>query len=265
MPTVAEYSGGGDPDRILPLLWRRLRPVARDHPPLGRKPRLTLDAVVSAAIALADVDGLVGVSMNRVAAALRVGAMTLYTYVRSKAELIDLMVDEVLAERTLPTPGEHRPPAWRAQVGLYADRTRAMYRRHPWLCHVSTVRPPIGPGMLAEREYVLSTLTGTGLTLRQINAAALAITAVVTATASLEAQSEQLERSTGQSNDAWWQERTRLWEEYFDVDAHPTMTHLWNHGGFHGSTAEAMRVVHEFGFERLLDGIDALVAGNGRA
>jgi len=81
--------------RILPLLWRRVRPVGQDHPPLGRRPRLTLDAVVSAAIAMADVDGLAGVSMNRVAAALGVGAMTLYTYVKSKAALIDLMVDEV--------------------------------------------------------------------------------------------------------------------------------------------------------------------------
>lgn len=88
---------------------------------------------------------------------------------------------------------------------------------------------------------------------------------MVTATASLEAHSDQLERSTGQSNDEWGQERTLLWNEYFDIDAHPTMTHMWNHDGFHTSSAEAMRVAHEFGFERLLDGIEALVAGSRRA
>ena len=50
-----EHSGGGDPDRILPLLWRRTRPP---RPALGRRPRLTLDAVVAKAIALADSGGL---------------------------------------------------------------------------------------------------------------------------------------------------------------------------------------------------------------
>jgi len=260
-----EHSGRADPDRILPLLWRHTRPVAADdsRPGLGRRRRLTLDAVVTAALALADADGLAAMSMNQVAASLGVGTMTLYTYVPSKADLVDLMVDEVLTERALPGPSEPRPEPWREQVALYAERTRAMYRRHPWLRHVSTVRPPIGPGMLAEREYVLSTLAGTGLTPQQLNAAALAITAFVTTTASLETDSDELERSTGQSHDAWWQERTQLWEEYFDVERHPTMTRVWNSGGFDRGTTDQMAAAHEFGFERLLDGIEAMTTRAG--
>ncbi|MEQ7128449.1 TetR/AcrR family transcriptional regulator [Actinopolymorpha sp. B11F2] len=277
-----EYSGGGtDPDRLLALLWRRSRtgPVApaarvaaanadasgeseKTRPPRGRKPRLTLDAVVTAAIALADAEGLPAMSMNAVAATLGVATMTLYTYVPSKPDLIDLMVDEALSERALPAPGEPRPPGWRAQVELYAERTRTMYQRHPWLRHISTIRPPIGPGMLAEREYVLSAFLDTGLSPQQMDAAALAIGTYVETTCGRTAESAELERLTGQSNDDWWHERTLLWEEYFDGERHPTMTHIWNSGGFDKGTAESMTVAHAFGFQRLLDGIQALIEEN---
>jgi AcrR family transcriptional regulator len=259
-----EHSGRASPERILAMLWRRSRPPgAGGKPALGRKPRLTLDEVVGAAIALADAEGLAAVAMSRVATSLGVGTMTLYTYVRSKAELVDLMVDEVLNERALPAPGEPRPPSWRAQVERFAQQTRTMYRRHPWLRHISTIRPPVGPGMLAEREYVLSTLHGIGLTPQQMVTAALAISAFVDATASLEAESEGIERSTGQSHDAWWQERARLWEDYFDVDRYPTMTFVWKSGGFDKSSAQETAAAHEFGFQRLLDGIQSVIERQG--
>ena len=260
---TVEHSGGGDPDRILAMLWRRTKPAdAGSKPALGRRPKLTLDAVVAAAVTLADAEGLPAMSMSRVATALGVGTMTLYTYVPSKAELVDLMVDEVLVERALPGPGEPRPRGWRAQMEAFAELTRTMYRRHPWLRHISMIRPPVGPGMLAEREYVLSTLAGIGLTPQQMDAAALAVTAFVGATVRAEVESEQLERTTGQSNDAWWQERTGLWEDYFDEDRHPTMTYVWNSGGFDKGTADATAAAHEFGFQRLLDGIQAVVDQN---
>lgn len=251
-----EYSGSSDPDRLLPLLWRKRRPTS---PQLGRRPRLSVDAVLDAAIALADAEGLQVLSMNRLATALSVGTMTLYTYVPSKGELIDLMVDEVLSERELPGPGEPRPDGWRSQLDLYVELTRAMYRTHPWLRQVSTIRPPIGPGMLAESEYVLSTLADIGLTPTEMDAAAYAITLFVNSAAQLEAESEQLERATHQSNDSWWQDRMTLWEDYFDVERHPTMTQIWNSGGFNKGTAEGAAAGREFGFQRLLDGIEASV------
>src|SRR5689334_4521496 len=94
--------------------------------------------------------------MARLAGDLGVGTMTLYSYVPSRDELVDLMVDDVLLSRDLPGPHDPRPAHWRDQVLLYADRTRSMYAAHPWMAQVSQIRPPIGPGMLAEREYVLS-------------------------------------------------------------------------------------------------------------
>ena len=264
---TTEPSGSGGPERILALLWRHARPSpgdGSDRPARGRRPRLSLDAIIEAAVALADADGLAATSMSRVASSLGVGTMTLYTYVPSKPDLVDLMVDTALAERALPAPGESRPDRWRAQVELYAQRTRTMYHRHPWLRHVSTIRPPVGPGMLAEREYVLSTMRGLGLSPQQLDAAALAVTAFVNATTILEVESAEVERTTGQSNDAWWQDRTALWEKYFDVDRHPTMTQVWHAGGFDKSTAEATSVAYEFGLQRLLDGVQAVADQDAR-
>ena len=259
---MVERSGGGPAGRTLALLWRNHRErTAEDVPPrLGRKPTLDLDAVVTAAVALADAQGLAAASMNGVAKALGVGTMTLYTYVPSKDELLDLMVDQVLGERELPGPGEPRPADWHDQIELYSEQTRAMFRRHLWLARISTIRPPVGPGMLAGREYLLSACAVLELPARQTNTAALAITTYVDSAAGLEAESEQVERTTGQSNDAWWHERNDLWETYFDVERHPTMTAIWNANGYGDGTREEADESYRFGLDRLLDGIEALTA-----
>ena len=259
---MTEFSGAADPGRILPLLWRRQTAAgggqtAPGRPGTGRPPRLSVDAVVTAGIALADAEGLPATSMARLATSLGAGTMTLYTYVPSRTELIDLMVDEVLGSRALPGPGEPRPDGWRAQVELYAERTRAMYVAHPWLAQVSTLRPPIGPGMLADREYVLSTVAHLGLPLAQINTAAVTITAFVLAAARMDGENVLLRRATGESNDAWWLQRGELWEKWFDVERHPTMTDLWNAGGFDRGADQQLGDAHAYGLRLLLDGVAA--------
>jgi AcrR family transcriptional regulator len=286
---VSEFSGKADPARILPLLWRKTATsgtgasgtpanetganqtdasgtgasgtggsrTGASRTATGRPPRLSVDAVVAAAIALAGAEGLAATSMGRLATQLGVGTMTLYTYVPSRAELVDLMVDEVLASRDLPGPGAPRPADWRAQVELYADRTRAMYANHPWLAQVSTVRPPIGPGMLAEREYVLSTVRGLGLPAGRVNTAAVTIAAFVTSAARLDAEDALLRRTTGESTDAWWLRRGELWEKWFDVERYPVMTELWNNGGFDRGADEQFADAYGYGLRLLLDGIEA--------
>ncbi len=248
---MTEYSGSTEPGRILPLLWRHKR---AHKPATGRPPRLTVDQVVAAGIAVADEEGLAAASMAQVAIRLGVATMTLYTYVPARDDLVELMVDEVLAGRRLPGPGEERPAHWRDQIQLYADRTVAMYREHPWLCQVSRVRPPLGPGTLGESEYVLSTLGGLPVPSR--NRAAVTITMFVTAAARQEGENAQLRRVSGQSNDAWWDRRGRFWEDWFDVEQHPAMTELWNAGGFDRGPDEQAADAFAYGLRLLLDGIE---------
>jgi AcrR family transcriptional regulator len=242
-------------DRTLRLLWRD-REVRAGEPARGRRPTLTVARIVAAAIAVADADGLAATSMHRVAKELGAGTMTLYTYVPGKTELVDLMVDDALVERRLPKPGEPRLGDWRAQVKLYSDRTREVHRRHPWLREMSRVRPALGPGQLAGQEYLLSIVDCLGLPPRLAVAAANSIATHVDANAALEAESAHLERSTGQSNDAWWDQRSSFWGKYFDIEAHPAMNRTWLGGGFDQSAGEQAAEAYEFGLDRLLDGIE---------
>ena len=146
-------------------------------------------------------------------------------------------------------------------IAEYASRGVArvsfgpMFQRHLWLSQVSTIRPPVGPGMLAGREYLLSALLGLGLGALETNTAALAITTYVDSAASLEAESQLVERATGQTNDAWWYERNDLWATYFDVDRHPAMTTIWHADGYQSTTREAAADAYRYGLDRLLDGI----------
>ena len=248
---MTEFSGATEPDRILPLLWRH-RSARRAA--TGRPPRLSVDEVVAAGVALADAEGLESASMAKVAARLGVATMTLYTYVPSRADLVELMVDEVLGSRRLPGPADERPAHWRDQIQLYADRTIAMYRDHPWLCQVSRVRPPLGPGTLRESEYVLSTLGALPAASR--NTAAVTIAMFVTAAARQEGENAQLRRTSGESNDSWWSRRGRLWEDWFDVEQHPAMTGLWHAGGFDRGPDEQAADAFAYGLGLLLDGIE---------
>src|ERR1700693_4240524 len=84
-----ERTSAGDPARTVALLWRDPGVVPRHGPRQG----LSIDAVVAAATQVADREGLEAVTMRRVAKALGVVPMTLYTYVPGKAELLDLMLD----------------------------------------------------------------------------------------------------------------------------------------------------------------------------
>jgi AcrR family transcriptional regulator len=251
---VTEFSGRSDPARTLPLLWRHGR--AGKRATTGRPARLSVDTLVSAAITLADTDGLAAASMGRLATTLDVGTMTLYTYVKSRSDLLDLMVDQVLLERALPGPSQARPQGWRAQVELFGERTRAVYRAHPWLALVSRMRPPIGPGTITESEYVLSVVEQTGLPLERLSTAATVIAGFVTAAAHRDAEAELLRRATGESNDTWWLSRSELWE-WFDEARFPTMTRIWNAGGYQRSPDQEAEESFHYGLSLLLDGIDS--------
>jgi AcrR family transcriptional regulator len=104
-------------------IWARSEPGAR-------RPRHTREQIAQAALAIADAEGIDAVSMRRVAAELGAGTMTLYHYVRTKAELRELMSDSMMGELILP---EHELSAgWREALAALARRSQAAFARHPW-------------------------------------------------------------------------------------------------------------------------------------
>jgi AcrR family transcriptional regulator len=112
----------------------------------GRKPRFNRSDIAAAAIRVADAEGFEAVSMRRLAAELDAGTMTLYHYVRTKDELLTLVVDAFLGEVVVPT-GQRLPRDWRAGITLIARRTRDALRRHPWVLDI-TDDPSIGPNAM---------------------------------------------------------------------------------------------------------------------
>ena len=123
---------------------------------------LTREKIAAAALAIADAEGFASVSMRRVAQKLRVGTMTLYYYVRTKAELIAAMDDALMAEVVAPSlPGD-----WRKALTVIALRTRDVFIRHPWALASMQSAPPGGNAM-RHMEQCLQVLSVTGMTTQE--------------------------------------------------------------------------------------------------
>lgn len=248
-------SGRGDPEITLRLLWREA--AGEDSKPTrGRKPRVGVDQIIEAAIAAADHQGIGALTMEKVARALSVGTMSLYTHVPGKAELIDLMVDTAWGELDLSQNEAEDSTEWRARVELYAERALALYRRHPWLREVSTVRPPLGPGLLARQEYLLNVLVGSGLDAHSADAATGAIITFVDAAAATAVDYAHAQEASGQSEAAWWETRRTFWDQSYDAVRYPAITRAWHEGALVRSGADAADAARELGLRWLLDGIE---------
>ncbi|MGB8406490.1 MAG: TetR/AcrR family transcriptional regulator C-terminal domain-containing protein [Mycobacterium sp.] len=114
---------------------------------------------MQAAIAIADQDGLAGVSMRNVAAALKAGPMRLYPYISTKDVLLDLMVDALYAELQSQGP---LPREWRKAMWVNAQRLRELTQRHPWFLSLMGGRPHQGPHALEYLEALLAVLDQSG-------------------------------------------------------------------------------------------------------
>jgi AcrR family transcriptional regulator len=244
-----EFSGRGDPMISIQLLWGRQK-----RPTRGPKPALSVERVVRAGIEVADAEGLEALSMRRVAQQLGVGTMSLYRHVPAKGELLDLMLDTVLGEE----PAADASGGWRAQLEQWARSGLALYRRHPWVLHISTIRPPLGPNTIGSWDRMLQAVTGIGLSSAEMVAATTALGGYVRGAALDVVERSQVERSTGESEESWWSARQGFWEDYFDEERFPGISHVWHDGGF-----DAPLDPFEFGLARVLDGIEAYVNRSG--
>jgi len=115
--------------------------------------------IIRAAIAVADAEGPDAISMRRIARELGAGVMSLYWYVCSKEELLDLMLDSIEAEVEVPDPSGD----WRADLSAFAHRTRAALSQHRWAVEFVGSRPPSGPNDVRNLERMLGLLDGTGV------------------------------------------------------------------------------------------------------
>lgn len=131
--------------------------TGRDAQPGARTP-LTRDRVLHAAVALADEVGIDGVSMRRLAQRLGVVPMALYKHVADKDELLDGMVDVVVAEFGPPDPAL----GWKDGVRQQLLSARRAVLRHRWARRAIESRTRRTPAVLAYMDAVAGTFLDGG-------------------------------------------------------------------------------------------------------
>lgn len=114
---------------------------------------------MDAAIELADRLGLDAVSMRRLGDALGVTPMALYKHVAGREELIDAMVDRVVA--AIATP--ERSDDWRDAVRTRVLAARAALRSHPWSQAAIETRTLASPTVLAYMDALMADMFAGGL------------------------------------------------------------------------------------------------------
>jgi AcrR family transcriptional regulator len=127
----------------------------------GRERSLSREAITDAAMAIVDAEGLDALTMRTVAHALRTGQASLYAYVKSKEELIELLIDRLIGE--IPFGGEPDPHRWQEQLKETARQIRAAYARHGDLARASFARIPLGENALRGSEWIIGVLRAGGL------------------------------------------------------------------------------------------------------
>ncbi|MEM6425269.1 MAG: TetR/AcrR family transcriptional regulator C-terminal domain-containing protein [Cyanobacteria bacterium P01_H01_bin.119] len=129
----------------------------------GAKQPLSRVRVMHAAIALADESGLDALSMRKLAQRLGVEAMSLYNHIRNKNDLLDGMVEQVVAE--IQFPAESGPVSQTDWKQVMRQRAQSAYRvllRHPWATLMIISRVNVGPVMLRYVDATLGCLVEAG-------------------------------------------------------------------------------------------------------
>jgi AcrR family transcriptional regulator len=243
VPAARDYP---DHARAFRLLWRR-----EDEP--SPRSGLTVSGIVTAAIELAGTSGLSALSMRKVATHLGVGAMSLYTYVPGKDELVMLMVDRVTSDLSDEVAAD---VSWRERLDAIAREYWALYHRYPWLVEVPVGRPVLGPSAFDRYEFELAAVDGLGLDDLEMNGAVELVQAHVEGTARRTFEARRDAERSGVSDDEWWFSVLPVLEEVLTDRTYPLGERV---GTTIGAPHSDPQYVFEFGLARILDGLDALI------
>jgi AcrR family transcriptional regulator len=215
----------------------------------GPRRALTLEQIVAAGIAVAQAEGVGALSMARIAKELGVGTMSLYRYVAAKDELLTIMVDTALGTPQAPAPGED----WMAGLTRWAVGVRTAYQRHPWTLRVPISGPPLGPNNVAWLDNALQALAGTPLTEQEKLSTVLLVSgfvrneATLTADFAAAAGGEQVMPGYG-----------RLLARLTSAEQLPALHRAIVSGSL--DDPDDLDAEFNFGLERILDGVAALMA-----
>ncbi|PTA46165.1 TetR/AcrR family transcriptional regulator [Micromonospora sp. RP3T] len=125
---------------------------------VARRAPLSRARILRTAVALADDAGIAALSMRNLAQELGVVPMALYKHVANKDELLDGMIDEVVAEIDPPAADGD----WKHTIRRRVLSARQMLRRHPWASLAIETRDTATPGVLAYLDSMVGAFRAGG-------------------------------------------------------------------------------------------------------
>lgn len=216
---------------------------------------LSQSKIVRAAMAIADAQGVDGLSMRGVAAALQAPPMSLYRHVRSKDELVEAMVDAAFAEIASPPPVR----TWREGLEVFARTLWALFRRHPWLAHtVMVTRPMALPNVIAYADWIFGILETSGADAKTRLELHVTVYAWVRGVA-VDLESERrAEAESGLDEAQWHAAQESRFAELARSPDYPSFARLLSE--FEDGYDLSLEALFEDGLSALLDGIEKKLA-----
>jgi AcrR family transcriptional regulator len=126
---------------------------------MSRRRQIDRDAILDAALLVADEHGLDAVTMQAVAQRLAVTPMALYRHMDSKQALLDGLVERLLT--SFPLPPADGP--WADRLIATAAAIRSTARQHPAVFPLLLTRPAMTPAARGVRDFVQAALREAGL------------------------------------------------------------------------------------------------------
>lgn len=235
-------------------VWLDQRPPSRTRradQPAG----LDREKITAATVRLLDAEGLAKFSMRRLAAELDVTAMSLYWYVDTKDDLLELALDSVYREITPPREGDAH---WHDRLRELATTYRELLVRHVWVSPLAGHFLNIGPHSMLFSYAVQDVIRATGLPLRRQTGALSAVFQFVYGFGTIEGHFVQRSAEAGLSQDEFFQQAmgTIRSQPQFSRMVESSQDLMDARGG---DTVEEMRERDfDFALDLLIAGIEAM-------
>ena len=207
---------------------------------------MTVEEIVEEAIAIADSQGLAGVSMLAVAKRLGCTKMALYRYFQTKADLVSFMLDTGLGR---PPETVRQASDWRQAMLIWARELLVRYQAHPWSVDVPIGSPALTRNQMLWLEYALQGQQHSSLALPHKLSLVLLVSGHVAFTARM------------------WRDRTTAISQQgsgmeglagvIDPEVLPEVMQVLSGG--HLSDENGDEAEYNFGMRCILDGFDALI------
>ncbi|GAA2908184.1 TetR/AcrR family transcriptional regulator C-terminal domain-containing protein [Streptosporangium fragile] len=221
------------------------------EPRTAKSPTLSRGQIVRAAVELLDAEGLEALSMRRLGARLGSGATSIYWHVANKDEILELVLDEVYGELTVPDNGE---ATWREAAFSFAYAMRQAIFRHPWVTRVIGTTPALGPNAISLTERMLNLFARAGFQGLDRDYAVSTITSYVTGVTTPELSWKAVAAKTGIDSSEL---NAALLPTLEKVAAdHPGL--LAQYAEFNTLDTDTMRALNfDFGLTCIIDGLQA--------